>query len=87
MDLVAELTHRCDEVIESELTRLGRRQPGLSPADLVVIEQALSDLADKLLLDALRHKPALIGRVEPLLRAAAHPCSTENGSSRVAVSS
>jgi hypothetical protein len=67
MDLLTEVSHRCDEVIESELTRLGRRQPGLSAAHLVVIEQALSDLADKLLLDALRSKPALAGRVGPLL--------------------
>jgi hypothetical protein len=65
-DLVVEVTHRCDAVIEAELTRLGRRQPALTPAQLVVIEQALSELADKLLLDALRRKPALLGRVEPL---------------------
>jgi hypothetical protein len=67
MDLLTEVSHRCDKVIESELTRLGRRQPGLTAANLVVIEQALSDLADKLLLDALRTKPSLARRVGPLL--------------------
>jgi hypothetical protein len=76
MDLLTEVSHRCDEVIETELTRLGRRQPGLSAANLLVIEQVLSELADKLLLDALRTKPALAGRVGPLLtgplRTAAH---------------
>jgi hypothetical protein len=65
-DLADEVAHRCDEVIEAELTRLGRRQPALTAAQLLVIEQALSDLADKLLLDALRNKPNLRGRVEPL---------------------
>ena len=67
MDLLTEVTHRCDEVIETELHRLGRRQPGLSAAELRVIEQVLGELADRLLLDALRSKPALAGRVGPLL--------------------
>jgi len=67
-DLVTELENRCDEVIEGELVRLGRRQPGLTDAQLVVIEQALSDLADRLLLDSLRRKPGLTDLVEPLLR-------------------
>lgn len=76
MDLLTEVSHRCDEVIETELHRLGRRQPGLSAAELVVIEQALAELADRLLLGPLRTKPALAGRVGPLftgpLRTAAH---------------
>jgi hypothetical protein len=65
-DLVTEMTSRCDQVIELELARLGRRQPRLTAAELAVVEQVLAEVADKLLLDALRRKPTLLGRVEPL---------------------
>jgi hypothetical protein len=64
--LADRVGRRCEQVIGSEVARLGRRQPRLTPAELAVVEQALSELADKLLLDAIRHNPDLSARVEPL---------------------
>jgi hypothetical protein len=65
-DFADRLSRRCQEFIDAEVTRLGRREPGLASADLAEIDRVLTDLADKLLLDTLRRRPDLAGRLEPL---------------------
>ena len=70
-ELADEMTRRFELVISAELGRLGRRQPALTAGQLAVVERALADLADRLMLDALRNHPELSGRLEPLF----HPGS------------
>ena len=65
-DFADRLARRCREFIDAEVLRLGRREPGLAGADLAEVDRALADLADKLLLDTLRSRPDLAGRLEPL---------------------
>jgi hypothetical protein len=72
-ELAEELSRRYTLVINAELGRLERRQPELTPGQLAVVERALADLADRLLLDALRNHPELSGRLEPLFHPAQRP--------------
>jgi hypothetical protein len=52
--LVAEMHHRTRTVIDAELQRLARRVPSLGPADLAVIDAALEELAECLIIGRLR---------------------------------
>lgn len=61
-----ELADRVGRVIDIELTRLRHRQPTLTASQLAVVEQTLSDLANRLLLDAIRRNPRLWPRLELL---------------------
>jgi hypothetical protein len=63
--LVAEVRHRSRTVIDAELRRLARRAPGLCPADLDIIDAALDELADSLILARLPEAPQ---GTAPLLR-------------------
>lgn len=65
-DLPARVAAGCDAVIAAELDRLRHRLPSLSTTDLAAIDDALAQLADHLLLDAIRRRPALHGLVDPL---------------------
>jgi hypothetical protein len=56
-DLVAQVRHYSRTVIEAELRRLARRHPSLRPDDLKVIDAALDDLVESLLLSRLRNAP------------------------------
>jgi hypothetical protein len=67
-ELAEEMSRRFELVISDEVSRLGRRQPALTAGQLAVVERALAELADKLMLDALRDHPELSGRLEPLFR-------------------
>lgn len=58
-NLVARIADDCDSVIDTELSRLRRRRPELSDADYDAIDEVLTNLADRLLLDALRDNPSL----------------------------
>lgn len=64
--LLATVERLCDGVIAAEVDRLCRRRPGLSAADLAALRSALAELADQLLLDSLRRRPALHDRVAPI---------------------
>jgi hypothetical protein len=72
-DLAEEMSRRFELVISSELGRLGRRQPALTAGQLAVVERALAELADRLLLDALRRHPELSGRLQPLFQPPQRP--------------
>lgn len=65
-ELSARIAADCDAVVAAELDRLRRRLPSLSTADLAAVDDALARLADRLLLDAIRQRPTLHGRVEPI---------------------
>ena len=65
LDLVAQVHNRSRRVIESELQRLSRRVPSLGPADRDVIDAALEDLMESLILHRLRNAPR---DTAPLLR-------------------
>jgi hypothetical protein len=67
-DLAEEMSRRFELVINSELGRLGRRQPALTAGQLAVVERVLAELADRLMLDALRSRPELSGRLQPLFQ-------------------
>jgi hypothetical protein len=56
-DLVAQVHHHSRAVIEAELRRLARRNPCLRPDGLKVIDAALDDLVESLLLARLRSLP------------------------------
>ena len=57
VDLIAQVHNHSRRVIEAELQRLSRRVPTLGPADLDVIDAALEDLSESLILDRLRNAP------------------------------
>lgn len=65
-DLIERVARDCDAVIDAELARLRRRQPQLSESDLVALDDALADLAERLLLRALRRKPELLDTIAPI---------------------
>ncbi|UPK75273.1 hypothetical protein MU582_01130 [Nocardioidaceae bacterium SCSIO 66511] len=65
-ELLAHVARHCDGVIAVEVDRLRRRRPGLSAADLAALHAALTDLADRLLLDSIRRQPALHDAVAPV---------------------
>ena len=65
LDLIAQVHNRSRRVIESELQRLSRQVPSLGPADLDVIDAALEDLTESLILHRLRNAPR---DTAPLLR-------------------
>jgi hypothetical protein len=56
-DLVAQVHNHSRAVIEAELRRLARRDPSLRPDDLKVIDAALDELVESLLLARLRSLP------------------------------
>ncbi|MFE9694311.1 hypothetical protein [Micromonospora sp. NPDC005806] len=53
-------------VIEAELRRLARKVPSLRPNDLAVIDAALDELAESLLLARLRSLPQHTARLKRL---------------------
>lgn len=55
--LVASVHQHCRVVIDGELGRLGRRARTLTPGDLEIIDAALDDLVESLLLARLRTMP------------------------------
>jgi hypothetical protein len=57
VDLVAQVHNHSRRVIEAEVQRLSHRVPSLGTADLEVIDAALEDLLESLILDRLRHAP------------------------------
>jgi len=64
-DLIATVHGNSRTVVEAELRRLSRRVPSLGPADLDVVDAALQDLAEALILRPLRNAPS---DAAPLLR-------------------
>ena len=65
-DLIAQVHHHSHAVIEAELRRLARRDPSLRPDDLEVIDAALDDLVESLLLARLRSLPQHTARLKRL---------------------
>lgn len=65
-DLSVRIAAECDTVIAAELERLRRRLPSLSEADVAAIDDALAQLAERLLLDAVRRRPALHDAIGPI---------------------
>jgi hypothetical protein len=65
-DLVAQVHHHSHAVIEAELRRLARRAPSLRPDDLAVIDAALDELVQSLLLARLRSLPQHTARLKRL---------------------
>jgi hypothetical protein len=57
LDLIAHVHNHSRSVIEAELQRLSRRVPWLGPAGLDVIDAALEDLSESLILHRLRNAP------------------------------
>jgi hypothetical protein len=55
LDLIVQVHNRSRRVIESELQRLSRRAPSLGLAHLNVIDAALEDLTESLILHRLRN--------------------------------
>ena len=56
-DLIAQVHKNSRRVIEVELKRLSRRVPRLGPAEMDVIDAALEDLSESLILHPLRNAP------------------------------
>jgi hypothetical protein len=56
-DLVAQVHNYSRTVIEAELRRLARRATSLRPDDLDVIDAALEELVESLILARLRNAP------------------------------
>jgi hypothetical protein len=56
-DLVAQVHNHSRTVIDAELRRLARRAPSLRPDDLDVIDAALEELVESLILARLRNAP------------------------------
>jgi hypothetical protein len=54
-DLVARMGMSSRRIIDAELRRLARRVPSLRPADLTVVDEALEEVAESLILAPLRH--------------------------------
>jgi hypothetical protein len=65
-DLVAQVHNHSRAVIEAELRRLARKAPSLRPDDLDVIEAALGELVESLLLGRLRSLPQHTARLKRL---------------------
>jgi hypothetical protein len=65
-DLVVQVHNYSRAVIEAELRRLARRAPSLRPDDLDVIDTALDDLVESLLLARLRRLPQHTARLKRL---------------------
>jgi hypothetical protein len=65
-DLVAQVHNYSRAVIEAELRRLARRAPSLRPDDLDVIDAALDELVESLLLARLRSLPQHTARLKRL---------------------
>lgn len=67
LDLIAQVHNHSRSVIKAELQRLSRRVPWLGRADLDVIDAALEDLSESLILHRLRNTPRdtapLLGRL------------------------
>lgn len=65
-----ELTERvardCDAVIEAEVSRLRRRRPQLPESALHALDETLDELAERLLLRALRRNPGLRHSLAPV---------------------
>lgn len=57
VDLIFQVHNRSRRVIESELRRLSRRVPSLGAADRDVIDAALEELTESLVLRRLRSAP------------------------------
>ncbi|SDS87104.1 hypothetical protein [Jiangella sp. DSM 45060] len=60
------LRRRSDAIIGRELTRLAGRARTLGPRDLAVVEEALNDLVEHLVLARLRAVPHRAAEVERL---------------------
>lgn len=69
-DLVAQVRAYSRDVIEAELRRLRRRAPSLRPDDLMVIDAALDELVESLLLTRLRRLPQHTTRLQHLFSTA-----------------
>lgn len=65
-DLSVRIAAECDAVIAAELERLQHRLPSMSETDLAAIDDALAQLAERLLLDAIRRRPELHDAVDPI---------------------
>jgi hypothetical protein len=65
-DLVAQVHDHSRAVIEAELCRLAHRDPSLRPDDLEVIDAALDNLVESLLLARLRSLPQHTARLKRL---------------------
>src|SRR5262249_29849817 len=65
-DLVAQVHHYSRAVIEAELRRLARRDTSLRPDGLKVIDAALDDIVESLLLARLRSLPQHAVRLKRL---------------------
>ena len=57
LELIAQVHNHSRSVIEAELQRLSHRAPRLGPADLDVIDAALENLSESLILHRLRTAP------------------------------
>ncbi|UYM07600.1 hypothetical protein [Solicola gregarius] len=64
--LLVRIARDCDVVIAAEVERLRRRRPCLTQADLDAVDAALAELAERLLLDAIRRRPALHEAISPI---------------------
>jgi hypothetical protein len=65
-DLVVRLQQRSRTVIDAELKRLARKASSLSQTDLEVVDAALDDIVETLLLARLRAMPQYAARLESL---------------------
>lgn len=65
-DLVVQVHNYSRAVIEAELRRLARRAPSLRPDDLQLIDAALDELVESLLLARLRSLPQDTARLKRL---------------------
>lgn len=66
VSLAARLRTQSNQVIDSKLQRLARRVPSLRQRDLAIIESALDDLVEHLLLEPLKkvpHRTDQLGRL------------------------
>jgi hypothetical protein len=63
---VDRLRRRGDAIIGRELTRLAGRAQALGPQDLAVVEAALNDLVERLVLARLRTLPHRAAEVDRL---------------------
>jgi hypothetical protein len=64
--LVARVRQQSRVVIDSELRRLSRRARSLRAHDLAVVDAALDDLVDRLILDPLRTTPRHVDQLDKL---------------------
>ncbi|MGH3357421.1 MAG: hypothetical protein ACRDO7_01370, partial [Nocardioidaceae bacterium] len=71
--LTERIARECESVIDAERTRLRRRRPQLSDTELATLDETLTQIAERLLLDALRRNPTLTDSVAPLFTTDATP--------------